>query len=70
MHEWIVSNTLVQLSFSTVFKVGMFPTLGILMHALFQRGLKINSGPDSLLMVSRVFKIILKGKGRGKGNAN
>lgn len=68
MQWWIVSNAFTWLSFDIVFKASMSPTPGILKLASFEGSLKMNSGPDSLLVVSRVFKIIINGKGGGKGN--
>lgn len=50
--QWrIVSNAFIRL-FDTVFKVTMFPAPGILKLALFEGSLIINSGLDSLLVVS------------------
>lgn len=61
MQWWIVANAFI--SFDMVFRVSVFPTPGILKLASFEGSLKINSGPDSLLVVSRVFKIIINDKG-------
>lgn len=51
--QWrIVSNAFIRLSSDAVFKVTMFPAPGILKLASFEGSLIINSGLDSLLVVS------------------
>lgn len=61
-----MSNTLAQLSFSTVFKVGMFFIPGILMHTLFQRGLKINLDLTPYSWYPEYLRPSLKAKEEGR----